>query len=36
MPPANDLTDPQAMRHELLDPEHGVRDAFAQHLGAEP
>ncbi len=35
MPPANDLTDPQAMRHELLAPDQGVRDAFAQHLSAE-
>ncbi|WP_175719038.1 hypothetical protein [Burkholderia anthina] len=35
MPPANDLTDPHAMRHELLGPDQGVREAFAQHLGAE-
>ncbi|WP_410199284.1 hypothetical protein [Burkholderia cenocepacia] len=35
MPPADDLTDPQAMRHELLDPDQSVRDWFAQHLGAE-
>ncbi|VWD48187.1 hypothetical protein BCO18175_07404 [Burkholderia contaminans] len=35
MPPTNDLTDPHAMRHELLDSDQGVRDGFAQHLGAE-
>ncbi|KWC84175.1 hypothetical protein WL58_16805 [Burkholderia cepacia] len=33
--PADDFTDPQTVRRELLDPDQSVRDAFAQHLAAE-
>ncbi|KVZ49459.1 hypothetical protein [Burkholderia ubonensis] len=33
--PAGDFTDPQTVRREFLDPDQGVRDAFAEHLAAE-
>ncbi|MEV9638898.1 hypothetical protein ABZO35_31200 [Burkholderia pseudomallei] len=33
--PADDLTEPQTVLQELLDPEQGVREAFGQHLAAE-